>query len=420
MKNRSAIEPGLLSLFRLLTIIRLGLVALTAFELQAQAGSWIPVLLSLADGLLLLGYLSWPALERGMGRWYLPIGLGLAVVGPILAQHAQVFFIQDWSSALRVTVWQLLPVLLIPVVLAAWQYGFRASLVVIVGAMLLDLILVPFSAALDRALPPFTAYLDVALTRSFLVSLVGRMVTLLVAGYMVARVVQAQREQSTDLTLANARLVGYAATLEQLATSRERNRLARELHDTMAHSLSAMAVQLDAADCIWDSSPDEARKLLEQALATTRDGLAETRRALRDLRASPLEDLGLALAVRMLAESAAARGRFAADIQVQEGANGFSPEVEQCVYRVAQEAVENVVQHADARRLTVHLALHGKRAMLTVADDGQGFDVDAARAEGHYGLQGMRERAEMAGGTLAVTSVLGQGTAVRLIVEDRS
>jgi signal transduction histidine kinase len=355
-----------------------------------------------------------------LGSWYLPIGLGIAVIGPILAQHAQVFFIPDWGSALRVTVWQLLPVLLIPVVLAAWQYGFRASLGVIVGAMLLDLILVPFSTGLDRALPPFITYLDVELTRSFVVGLAGRMITLLVAGYTVARVVQAQREQSADLALANTRLLGFAATLEQLATSRERNRLARELHDTTAHSLSAMAVQLDAADCVWDTSPDEARKLLEQALATTRDGLAETRRALRDLRASPLEDLGLALAVRMLAESAAARGRFTADIQVQEGDNGFSPEVEQCVYRVAQEAVENVVQHADAHRLTVHLALHGKRATLTVVDDGQGFNVDGALAEGHYGLQGMRERAEMAGGTLAVTSVLGQGTAVRLVVEDRS
>jgi signal transduction histidine kinase len=419
MKHRSDIEPGLLSLFRLLTMIRLGLVALVAFELQARAGSWIPVLLSLADGLLLLGYLSWPALERGLGRWYLPIALGIAVVGPILTQHAQVFFIPDWSSALTVTVWQLLPVLMIPVVLAAWQYGFRASLVVIAGAILLDLILVPFSTALDHALPPFPTHLDVELTRSFLVGLAGRMITLLVAGYTVARVVQAQRGQSASLAQANARLIGYAATLEQLATSRERNRLARELHDTMAHSLSAMAVQLDAADCLWDTSPDEAHKLLEQALTTTRDGLAETRRALHDLRASPLEDLGLGLAVRMLAESAAARGRFAIDIQVQEGSKGFSPEVEQCVYRVAQEAMENVVQHADARRLTVHLALQGRRAVLTVADDGLGFDVDAALAAGRYGLQGMRERAEMAGGTLAVSSVVGRGTTVRLMVEDR-
>jgi len=420
MKNRSDIEPGLLSLFRLLTVIRLGLVALVAFELQARAGSWIPVLLSLADGLLLLGYLSWPALQRGLGRWYLPIGLGIAVVGPILVQHAQVFFIPDWSSALRVTVWQLLPVLLIPVVLTAWQYGFRATFVVIAGAILLDLLLVPFSVALDNALPLFPTHLDLGLTRSFLVGLAGRMITLLVAGYTVARVVQAQRGQSASLALANARLIGYAATLEQLATSRERNRLARELHDTMAHSLSAMAVQLDAADCLWDTSPDEARQLLEQALTTTRDGLAETRRALRDLRASPLEDLGLGLAVRTLAESAAARGRFAIDIQVQEGGKEFSPEVEQCIYRVAQEAVENVVQHADAQRLTVHLARQGKRAALTVADDGQGFDVDAALADGHYGLQGMRERAEMAGGTLALTSILGRGTTVRLMVEDRT
>jgi signal transduction histidine kinase len=303
------------------------------------------------------------------------------------------------------------------VVLAAWQYGFRASLAIIAGAILLDLALAPFSMALDQSRPLFATHFDVESTRGFLVALAGRGITLLVAAYMVSKVVQAQRGQRADLTLANARLVGYAATLEQLATSRERNRLARELHDTLAHSLSAMAVQLDAADCVWETSPAEARTLLEQALATTRDGLAETRRALQALRASPLDDLGLDLAVRALAESAAARGHFVADIQIQETTNGFSPEVEQCVYRVAQEAVENVVQHANARRLAVHLAVRGKRATLTVADDGRGFDVDAALAEERYGLQGMRERAEMAGGTLAINSVVGRGTTVRLMVE---
>jgi signal transduction histidine kinase len=419
MKNRSNIEPGLLSLFRLLTVIRLGLLVLVGFELQARAGSWVPVLLSLADGLLLLGYLSWPALERTLGRLYLPIALGIAVVGPILIQHAQAILVPNWRSALSLTTWQLLPVLLIPVVLTAWQYGFRATLVVIAGAVLLDLGLAPFSIALDQNLPPFPAHFEVELTRSFLVALAGRMVTLLVASYTVSRVVQAQREQSAALAQANTRLIGYATTLEQLATSQERNRLARELHDTLAHSLSAMAVQLDAVDCLWDTSPGEARMLLEQALATTREGLAETRRALQALRSSPLEDLGLGLAVRALAESAGTRGHLMVNVQVPEVVKGLSPEAEQCIYRVVQEALENIVQHANARRLEVHLDVQNKCVTLTMSDDGQGFDVDAVLAEGRYGLQGMRERAEMAGGTLDLTSAAGRGTTVRLTLKDK-
>jgi len=211
---------------------------------------------------------------------------------------------------------------------------------------------------------------------------------------------------------------GYAATLEQLTTSRERNRLARELHDTLAHSLSAMAVQLEAADALWDSAPDEAHARLARSLDTTRDGLAETRRALQALRASPLDDLGLGLAIRALGESAAARNRLAVEVQTPEIDERLSPAIEQCVYRVAQEALENVTRHAAAQRVTVTLAAQGSRVILTVADDGQGFDADAALAEDRFGLRGMRERAELVGGAFQVTSAPGQGTTVRLTVED--
>jgi signal transduction histidine kinase len=342
------------------------------------------------------------------------------VVGPLLVQHAQAIFVPNWRLGLSLTAWQMLPVLLIPVVLAAWQYGFRAATVVIAGAVLLDLVLAPFTIARDQALPPILIHLDPELIRGFLIAIAGRMLTLLVAGYSVSRVVQAQRQQSAALAQANARLFGYATTLEQLTISRERNRLARELHDTLAHTLSALAVQLDAADCLWDTSPDDAHKLLQQSLAVTRDGLAETRRALQDLRSSPLEDLGLGLAVHALAESAATRGHLKLDVQVPGLVKGLSPELEQCVYRVAQEALENAVEHAGAQRLAVRLEVQRKRVTLTVSDDGQGFDADAALAEDRFGLRGMRERAELVGGTLDVTSATGRGTTVRLSLKDEA
>ncbi len=418
MERRSTLEPGLLSLFRMLTAFRVGLVMLGALGAQHRGGPWLALLIGSADGLILLAYLAWPGLPHRLGRLYLPLGLGIAVIGPLLAQHAQALFVETWAFVPLLMAWQQLPVLLIPVVLIAWQYEFRAALAVIIVTPWLDLGLGWLFGGLSGAILLLPAGITPDLARGFAIALFSRTITLLVAGYMVSRLVMAQRRQRAALTQANARLVGYAATLERLTTSRERNRLARELHDTLAHSLSAMAVQLEAADALWDTAPDEARKRLARSLDTTRDGLAETRRALQALRASPLDDLGLGLAVRALAESVAARNRLAVDVQTPETVERLSPAVEQCVYRVAQEALENVTRHAVARRVSVGLEVQGQRVVLTVADDGQGFDVDAALAEDRFGLRGMQERAELVGGALEVTSAPGQGTTVRLTVED--
>ncbi|MCX6030182.1 MAG: sensor histidine kinase [Chloroflexi bacterium] len=418
MERRSTLEPGLLSLFRMLTAFRVGLVMLGALGIQRHSGAWSTLLLGLADGSVLLVYLAWPGLPRRLGRLYLPLGLGIAVVGPLLTQHALAPFSEIWTVAPLLMAWQQLPVLLIPVVLIAWQYGFRAALIVIIGTPLLDLGLAFLFGGSSGIMSLFPAEASLDLARGLAVALFSRTITLLVAGYMVSRLVMAQRQQRAALAQANARLVGYAATLEQLTTSRERNRLARELHDTLAHSLSAMAVQLEAADALWDTAPDEARRRLARSLDTTRDGLAETRRALQALRASPLDDLGLGLAVRALGESVAARNRLAVDVQAPETIERLSPAVEQCVYRVAQEALENVTRHAVARRVSVGLDVQGQRVVLTVADDGQGFDVAAALADDRFGVRGMQERAEMVGGALEVTSAPGQGTMVRLTVED--
>lgn len=422
--SRHALEPGLLPLFRLLTGVRLVLGLLSTLRLTMRGGSLIFVLLSLSDGLLLLGYLSWPWLRQRLGRAFLPIGLIMAAAGPLLVQYAWIFFLEGSGMAFLLNAWQLLPTLLIPVVLAAWQYGFRASLAVVLGSMALDTLLTPLAIATSRSLPALVVSnqelgisVQPVLVWGMVGVLVGRNLTALVVGYMVSRLMQAQREQRAALAEANARLVGYAAALEQLTTSRERNRLARELHDTLAHSLSAMAVQLEAADALWETAPDEARRRLARSLETTRSGLAETRRALQALRASPLEDLGLSLALRGLAESAAARTRLAVDVQAPETIAKLSPAVEQCIYRVAQEALENVSRHAHAQRVRVGLEAQGSRVVLTVADDGQGFDVAAALAEDRFGLRGMRERAEVVGGALEVTSATGEGTIVRLTVE---
>jgi signal transduction histidine kinase len=234
-------------------------------------------------------------------------------------------------------------------------------------------------------------------------------------GYMVVRLIRTQRAQQSALAQANSQLARYASTLEQLATSRERNRLARELHDTLAHSLSAVAVQLEAVKTLWDSNPDEARNLLEHSQAVTRSGLAETRRALQALRATPLDDLGLVVALRSLAESYAARAGFEIRLDLPVTEMILAPEIEQGIYRIVQEGLENASIHSQARHVDVSLQQIQDRILLVIQDDGIGFfasDVDQNR----FGLQGIRERTAMLGGSLEVDSQPGKGTRLSLVI----
>ena len=423
MERKAHIEPGLLPVFRSLTTIRLGLMALAtlgSFRMAAVHPLSITLstmALNLADALLLLGYLSWPKLQRWLGRWYLPIGIFVATAGPMLTQH----WMRTSTGAIDlrdvISTWQQLPFLLIPLVMVAWQYKFGVVLLYCVGSGLFDLFLmrlmIPFGSAWLISVPESMRGIVLLGIGGVIVN---RVIIFIVVGFMITRLMKTQREQRTTLLQSNVKLTYYATTLEQLTTSRERNRLARELHDTLAHTLSALAVQLGAVDALWDDTPAEAHELFDRALATTRTGFTETRRALHDLRASPLEDLGIALALRSMAESVAVRNGLAIDIHVPEQVETFPPAVEQCIYRVAQEALENVSRHAVAHRVALRLEEADDHIVLTVSDDGQGFDPAMVDLEQRLGLRSMRERAEMIGGTLVVESNVGEGTTVSLTI----
>ncbi len=243
-----------------------------------------------------------------------------------------------------------------------------------------------------------------------------QMVSFFLVGYFVSTLMRRLREQNVSLEQANAQLVHYATTLEQLAVSRERNRLARELHDTLAHTLSALSVQLETAKAYFDVDLGTAKELMEKSLQATRSGLIETRGALRALRANPLEDVGLLGALRKMAEESASKAKFKLHLFLPDQVEELSPEVEQTVYRVAQESVANVVQHAGARNLTLKLAVEEDRLVLEVSDDGRGFDVEKGEESGHFGLIGLRERAQLVGGRLMIESRLGQNTTVKLSI----
>jgi len=156
--------------------------------------------------------------------------------------------------------------------------------------------------------------------------------------------------------------------------------------------------------------------MLDTALQATRAGLQETRRALKALRATPLEDLGLLLALRELAEENAARANAQLQLTLPGALPPLSPTVEQTLYRIAQEALANALHHANAQTLTVALTVEGGRLSLRIQDDGVGFDTRSPTASGHFGVSGMQERAQLVGGDLRITSEPGAGTVVQLRV----
>ena len=335
-----------------------------------------------------------------MGRSYLPVALAVAAGIPIIeGNYLRDVFAAGNPASLLVVV----PFLAVPLILTAWQYQFRHVVFFCLATAALETWLV--LSWPDLTMLRLLTELGTILAQSALFVLIGHIVSILVS---------AQRRQRQELAEANRQLVRYAAAMEQLAVSRERNRLARELHDTLAHTLSGLAVQLDAIAAIWNPTSPRTRTMLERALTTTREGLSETRRAMQDLRASPLEDLGLGLAIGNLARNVAQRSHVALELHIANSLGALGPEVEQCYYRVAQETLENVTQHANAKWVSVSLAQAEEQLVLTITDDGRGFVVDSVASEQRYGITGMRERAELVGGVLSVESIPDRGTTIRL------
>ena len=214
------------------------------------------------------------------------------------------------------------------------------------------------------------------------------------------------------VAMENARLherARHAAVLE------ERQRLARELHDSVTQALYGISLYAEAADrALADGDVDAAATHLRDIGETTQEALGETRLLLFELRPPLLEEQGLAAALRTRLQSVEARAGLVAEFR-GTGEGRLSPDAEQALYRVAQEALNNVLKHAHARHVEVSLEVASHGALLEVADDGVGFDP-ARAAGGGFGLPGMRERVERLGGLLAVNSTPGAGTRVRVVV----
>ncbi len=201
----------------------------------------------------------------------------------------------------------------------------------------------------------------------------------------------------------------------------ERNRIAREIHDTLAQGYVGISVQLEVlAELLRQQKVDAAAKQLDMARGQVRDGLADARQSIWALRSQDSGEKTLPVELRRVTEQAGGHG-LDATFSIYGAYRSLPPGTEQEILRVAQEAIHNVKKHAGARNLTVQLEYRQNEIALEVRDDGRGFAAagDAQAPPGHYGLTGMRERAASIKGTLDVTSESGAGTTVRLRVPAR-
>ncbi len=203
----------------------------------------------------------------------------------------------------------------------------------------------------------------------------------------------------------------------RLGAVEERNRLAREIHDTLAQGLTATGLQLESAEALLDdvSGAERAREPLRRALSLTRSNLDEARRSVLDLRAAPLEGRSLPEALKTLVDRWEVETGVNTRFKAINGSHPLPPRVEVALYRVCQEALTNVARHADASRVTVRLVAAPDQVRLVVQDDGRGFDPSRARDDRH-GIVGMRERVAMIGGSLEVQSSSNGGTRVEVEV----
>ncbi len=202
-----------------------------------------------------------------------------------------------------------------------------------------------------------------------------------------------------DLAEAHESLAQYAVQAEELATAKERNRLAREIHDSVGHYLAAINVQLEAARALLETDPVQARLPLERAQTLTKESLHEVRRSVAALRASPLEGKPLPPVLETLVEDLRVSG-IDATFTVQGDSHPLPPQLDLALYRVAQEALTNVRKHAHARHAEITLTYAAEDVRLSVRDDGVGSDA----LTGGFGLVGLRERVQLLGGDLHCTS----------------
>ncbi|MBM3145433.1 MAG: sensor histidine kinase [Chloroflexi bacterium] len=239
---------------------------------------------------------------------------------------------------------------------------------------------------------------------------------ILVYALMFQRQAKARRQTQSllaDLEAAHRQLAEYAVQVESLTLGRERERMARELHDTLAQGLAGLILQLEAVDThLARSQTDRAQKIVAQAMSRARSTLADARRAIDDLREEQAI-VDVESAVRAEAErfTSATGIHCNLDLEITSHIPDF---VAEHILKIVSEGLTNIARHARAKNVDLQIDAYDGRLYLEIKDDGSGFDTNQIGKSGRYGLIGMRERSRLAGGTLEIQSKPNEGTTLRL------
>lgn len=222
---------------------------------------------------------------------------------------------------------------------------------------------------------------------------------------------------AAELEAANQQLTEYAARVEDLTIATERQRMARELHDTLSQGLAGLILQLEAADAhLTNNHTTKAQSIVGNAMEQARSTLAEARLAIDDLRQSSLDDLDSALRLEI------SRFTNATGIPILYHADQTPPlpdSIKETLVRAVAEALTNVANHAQAHNVAVDVRMKDKSLSVTIQDDGQGFDAASIPA-GHYGILGIKERVRLVNGNVKIQSENSKGTTLKIEIPIRA
>jgi signal transduction histidine kinase len=275
---------------------------------------------------------------------------------------------------------------------ASWGGTLLLIVLVVQAAQLL-----PLRGAVAVALAVPLGHVGMDLGKGLRVA-AGMLVASLMA-LVVTRLLHRERQTRLELALANAQLA-------ELATTQERNRVARDIHDGLGHHLTTVQMQIRAGRALLGRDPDRADEVLAQAEEQAREALSEVRRSVSALRAPRVP---LSERVQRLAREASQAGP-PTSVEVRGASRRLAPDVEEALYRAAQEGLTNVRRHARAAHAHVLLDYRPAEVRMVVGDDGCGQPPDGSGGSGGFGLTGLRERVTGLGGAVALDSVPGEGS----------
>lgn len=425
------IEPGIIKTFRMYALIRFILGTITAllililksnltsisdqrrilFDLKIPdyylngplINFNLMVLVSLGFSALLLLYLHSTILKDKFKNAYIPIGLLLAV--------ATIIYEKQFFSPLNF-LWQQSVFIYSLAIITAWQYSYKTVFISSISYFLLNLL---FEISRFKHIPSDVTDPEFQRRLFRFGESLPELISLLFIGLIINRLIESQRQHRLQITQAYQQLEKTNETIEELTINRERARLSRELHDILAHTLSGLSVQLQAVLVALDLNPKKAKGMLENSVTTIDSGLKETRQALKNLRPSFVDELGLVYAIKTKAEKLAQQNNWHLELTLPEQQIELPENVEVTYYRIFQESLTNIIKHAQTDHVAIALNKINQKIILNITDNGIGYDL-TNQTEG-IGLKGMKERAALIDASLEIQSQPNQGTSITLIWE---